>query len=95
MIIILKPCQQNENINKICIILQLNGTVIKNWHFNGFQWGHFCPKGPERNFFLYLWQNRFIKGNGNSKITIKIHTCAKMYAVANTTGKIIKKLKNE
>ncbi len=72
MTIILKPCQQNENINKMCIILQLNGTVIKNCYcFNGFQWGHFCPKGPERNYFLYLWQNRFIKGKGSEIVKLQ------------------------
>ncbi len=39
-------------INTNCIILQLNGTVIKNSRFNGFQWGHFCPKGTEGNNFV-------------------------------------------
>ncbi len=35
--------------------MQLNGTAIKNSSFIGFQWGNFCPKGPERNyFFLFL-----------------------------------------
>ncbi len=41
-------------INKNCIILQLNGTVIKNSSFNGFQWGHFCTNGAEWFMFLYL-----------------------------------------
>ncbi len=40
-------------INKNCIILQLNGSAIKN-SFNGFKWGHFCPKGAECFTFLYL-----------------------------------------
>ncbi len=43
--------------------------------------------------FLYLKQNRFIKGN--SKIPIKIHICAKMYAAANNKGQMIKIQKTE
>ncbi len=42
-----KPIRQN------CIILQLKGTAIKNSAFNEFQKGHFCPKGAERNNFVY------------------------------------------
>ncbi len=65
----------------------LNDTAIKN---SSFQWSHFCPKGPQRNYFLYLVQNRFNKDKGgDSKIPIKIHTCAKMYNVCNV-GKMIK-----
>ncbi len=45
--------KKKRPINKNCIILQLNSTVIKNSSFNGFQWGRFCPKGPERNYFVY------------------------------------------
>jgi len=52
--------------------------VIKNGSFNGFQWGHFCPKGAEREYFLYLMQQLFFlrKLRWNSKIPIKnTHLC--------------------
>ncbi len=69
-------------INRNGIILQLNGTAIKNC--NGFQWGHFCPKGPEELFFVPSAKQIYLRKWGwNSKIPIKIQTCAKIYAAAN------------
>jgi len=45
-------------INKDCIILKIKRLHhIKNDSFNGFQLGHFCPKGTEMH-------NSFFNGNG-------------------------------
>ncbi len=38
-------------------------TAIKNSGFNVFQWGHFCPKGAERNNFVYLVHKNFKLGS--------------------------------
>ncbi len=54
--------------------------------------GHFCPNGAEWFTFLYLVQNKFIKGNEGGILKFQYNThWAKIYAVSINTGKIIKK----
>ncbi len=85
-------------INKNCIILQLNGTAIKNSKIvlMGFNGDIFVLKVLSVSIFcmgvkLIFWR----KWGWNIKISIKINTWAKIYAVGINTGTLITKNKTE
>ncbi len=71
------------------MILCFNDTGIKYCSFNGFQWGHFCPEGPECNYFVYTVYYRCIIGTEVeiSKFPQKYTPLAKFMLLALTQPK--------